>query len=240
MNSAQTAIHYGYLQLPERGDEEGGKERKCTILVCSAKLVTCSCFFPMHEYRRCPLLSSRGFFLEYLLFFVALFFKAPNFRTPGPGPISQISAACSLLLLLLHPTYVIHNRSLSGPQHVAAEKKGFWPNPAWRRGRLVGEGLPNMHPHFCRQPVLAVSPFLLLSPLLLRGHDEPRLSGDWNGPNNNAATPFSPLPPFFAARLGRFIFATATVVSSLSPHSFLPPLIYNGPEVQGGERGGPP
>ena len=201
-----------------RKEEMGGrrKERKCTILVCSAKLVTCSCFFPMHEYRRCPLLSSRGFFLEYLLFFVALFSKAPNFRTPGPGPISQISAACSLLLLLLHPTYVIHNRSLSGPQHVAVEKKGFWLNPARWRGRLgwrSAQYAPTLAPstRSCGEPIFApISPSSSWS-------RRTELVWDWNGPNNNAATPFSPLPPFFAARLGRFIFATATVVSSLSP-----------------------
>ncbi len=63
----------------------------------------------------------------------------------------------------------------------------------------------------CREPIFA--PFSPSSSWSRRTE----LVWDWNGPNNNAATPFSPLPPFFAARLGRFIFATATVVSSLSP-----------------------
>ena len=82
----------------------------------------------------------------------------------------------------------------------------------------------------CREPIFA--PFSPSSSWSRRTE----LVWDWNGPNNNAATPFSPLPPFFAARLGRFIFATATVVSSLSPHSFLSPLSTMAPRYKGGKE----
>ena len=92
-----------------------------------------------------------------------------------------------------------------------------------------------MHPHFCRQPVLAESPFLLPSPLLLRGHDEPSLSGDWNGPNYNAATPFSPLPPFLPHVWDDLFLQLQLLFLPLFP-PFLPPLSTMAPRYKGGKE----